>query len=149
MVFTSMKLREIVDIGFTGGAGAGDAVFILRRLTEKYWPKGKKLFCKYVDLEKVVDRVPQRVAWYAFRKRGVTEYLVQNMLYSGFKTAVSVDSEFSDFFFTQVKVNQGSMLSPLLLVIVTDGLTESVRDGSLLEILMQVILFCVVNKLKR
>ena len=76
----------------------------------------------YVDLEKVVDKVPQKVAWYAFRKRGVTEYLVQNMLYSGFKTAVSVNSKLSDFFFAQVKVHQGSVLSPELLVIVIDAL---------------------------
>ena len=38
------KLNEIVDIGFMSGRGTGDAVFILRRLTEKYWSKGKKLF---------------------------------------------------------------------------------------------------------
>ena len=37
------KLSEIVDIGFTG-SGTGDAVFILRRLTENYWSKGKELF---------------------------------------------------------------------------------------------------------
>ena len=140
--------KKLKEIGFMPGRGAGDAVFILRRLTEKYQSKGKKLFYKYVHLKKVVDRVPQKVAWYAFRKRGVTEYLVQIRLHSGFKTAVSVDSEFSDFFFAQVKVHQGSMLSPLFLVIVMDALTESVRDGSLLELLMKIILFCVVNQLK-
>ena len=89
------------------------------------------------------------MTWYAFRKRDVTQYLVQNMLYSGFKTAVSVDSEFSDFLFAQDKVHQGSVLSPLLLAIVKDALTESVRDSSLLELLMQITLFCVVNQLKR
>ena len=39
---------------------------------------------------------------YAFAKRSVTECSLQNMLYSGFKTAVSVDSELSDFYFAQV-----------------------------------------------
>ena len=38
------KPREIVDIGFMTSRATGDAVFILRRLTEKYWSKGKKLF---------------------------------------------------------------------------------------------------------
>ena len=53
MVFTFLnkKLREIVGIGFMHGRGTDDAVFILRRLTEKYWSKGKKLFYKYVYLE--------------------------------------------------------------------------------------------------
>ena len=48
------KLREIADIGFMNGKGTGDAVFILRRLTEKYRSKGKKLFyysvCIYVNI---------------------------------------------------------------------------------------------------
>ena len=42
--FLKRKLSEIVDIGFMTVRGIGDAVFILRRLTQKYWSKGKKLF---------------------------------------------------------------------------------------------------------
>ena len=38
------KLREIVDIGFINGRGTGDAVFILMKLREKCWSKGKNLF---------------------------------------------------------------------------------------------------------
>ena len=37
------NLRKIVDIGFMPGRGIVDVVFILRRLTEKYWSKGKKM----------------------------------------------------------------------------------------------------------
>ena len=50
------KLREMPV------RGTGDALFILRRLTEKYWSKDKKRFYKYVDLKKVVHRVLQKVA---------------------------------------------------------------------------------------
>ena len=46
---------------------------------------------------------------------GATEYLVQNILYSGFETAVYVDKKLSDFFFAQVKIHEGSVLSPLCL----------------------------------
>ena len=38
------KLSEIVEIGFMTGRGTDDAVFILRKLAENYWSKGKKLF---------------------------------------------------------------------------------------------------------
>ena len=48
------KLREMPV------RGTGDALFILRRLTEKYWSKDKKRFYKYVDLKKVVHRVLQK-----------------------------------------------------------------------------------------
>lgn len=48
-----------------------------------------------------VDRAPQKAVWYAFWKKRVPKYLVQGILYSGFKTTVSDDGEESDFFFAQ------------------------------------------------
>ena len=62
--------------------------------------KGKNLFYVFVDLEKAFDRLPQKVIWYALRKRGVPEYLVQGMisLDSGCETAVSIDGKLYDFF---------------------------------------------------
>ena len=84
------------------GSGTGDAVFILRRLTEKYWSKGKQQFYEYVVFKKAIDREPHNMTGYTFAKRSVTECSLQNMLYIGFKTAVSVDSELFDFYFAQV-----------------------------------------------
>ena len=58
------RLREVVDIdkmqyGFMPGRGTVDAVFVLRRLSEKFRAKNKKLFFILVDLEKGSDRVPR------------------------------------------------------------------------------------------
>ena len=80
---------------------AGDAVFILRRLTEKYWSKGKQQFHEYVALKKAIDREPRKMTGKKKKKRSVTECSLQNMLHNGFKTAVSVDSELFDFYFAQ------------------------------------------------
>ena len=55
-------------------------------------------------LWKKFDREPHKVTEYAFTKRSVRERSLQNMLYSGFKTAVSVDSDLSDFYFAQVEL---------------------------------------------
>ena len=60
-------LRELVDIDkmqyrFMQGRGTDDAVFVLRRLREKFRAKNK-LFFIFVDLEKV-------------RRNGVPEYLL-------------------------------------------------------------------------
>ena len=52
----------------------------------------------------------------------------------GCKTAVSVDRELSSSFSVEVGVHQGSVLSPLLFIMVMDVLTEDVRDGSLMEL---------------
>ena len=55
-------------------------------------------------------------------------------LYKGCKATVSVDGELSSSFSVKV-VDQGSVLSPLLLIMVMDVLAENVRDGSLMELL--------------
>ena len=59
-------LREVVNIdkmqyGFMPGRGTVDAVFVLRRLTEKFRTKNKKLLFVFVDLEKAFYRVPREV----------------------------------------------------------------------------------------
>ena len=112
-------------------------LFVLRRLSEKFRAKNKKLLFVFVDLEKAFDRVPREVIRFALRRKGVPEYLVNGVmsLYKGCKTAVSVDGELSSSFFVKVGVHQGSPLSPLLFIMVMDVLTENVRDGLLIELL--------------
>ena len=61
-----VRLREVAGIdkmqyGFMQGRGTVDAVFVLRRLSEKFRAKNKKLFFIFVDLEKTFDRVPREV----------------------------------------------------------------------------------------
>ena len=68
-------------------------MFVLRRLTEKFKAKNKKLFFIFVDLEKAFDRVPREAIRFALRWKGVQEYLVDGVvsLYKSCKTVVSVD----------------------------------------------------------
>ena len=54
------RLSEVVDIDkmlyvFIPGRGTADAVFVLRRLSEKFRAKNNKLFFVFVDLEKAFD----------------------------------------------------------------------------------------------
>ena len=111
------------------GRGTVDTVFVLRRLSEKFRAKNKKLFFLFVDLEKAFDRMPREVICFALRWKGGPEYLVNGVmsLYKGCKTVVSVS--------VKVGVHQGSALSPRLFIMVMDVLTEDVRDGSLMELL--------------
>ena len=82
------RLRVVVDIdkmryGFMPGRGTVDAVFVLRRLSEKFRAKNKKLFFIFVDLEKAkgLDRVPREVIRFALRWKGVPEYLVNGVMF--------------------------------------------------------------------
>ena len=119
------RLRDVVDVdkmlyAFMPGRETVDVVFALRRLTEKFRAKNKKLFFVFVVLEKAFDRVPWEFIRFALRWKGVPEYLVNGVmsLYKGCKTAVSVDGELSSSFSVKVGVHQGSTLSPLLFVMV-------------------------------
>ena len=53
--FLYKRLRETVDIGqmqygFMPGRWTADAMLVLKRLTEKFRSKGKKLFYVFIDL---------------------------------------------------------------------------------------------------
>ena len=113
---------------FMPGRGAVDAVLVLRKLSEKFRDK-KKLFFIFVDLEKAFDLVQREVLCFSVRLKVVQEYLVNEAmsLYKGCETAVSVDGELSSSFSVKVGVHQGSVLSPVLLIMVMDVLTEDVR----------------------
>ena len=69
----------------------------LRRLTQKFRAKNKKLFFAFVDLEKAFDRMPGEVIRFDLRWKGPPEYLVDGVisLYKGCETAVSVGGKLS------------------------------------------------------
>ena len=95
------------------------------------------MFIVFVDLEKAFDPVPREVIRSALRRKRVPEYLVNGVmsLYEGCKTAVLVYGELSSSFSLKVGLHQRSASSPLLFIMVMDGLTEDVRDVSLMELL--------------
>ena len=68
--------------------------------------------------------------------KGVPEVMVRALmsLYEGKRTRVRVGSALSEEFKIAVEVRQGSVLSTLLLAVVVNLVTESARDGLLLEI---------------
>ena len=67
----------------------------------------------FVDLEKAFDRVPREVVWWALRKVGVDEWLVNviKAMYVGNTTAVLMKGQASAEFEVKVGVHQGSVLS--------------------------------------
>ena len=119
------------------GGGTTDAIFIVRQLQEKYLAKNKNLYLAFVDLEKAFDRVPRQVLWWAMRKLGIDEWIVQlvQAMYCEVRSKVRVDNCYSDSFDVNVGVHQGSVLSPLLFIIVLEALSQEFRTGSPWELL--------------
>ena len=92
-----------MQFGFLPGRGTVDAVFVLRRPSEKFKDKNKILFFIFVDLEKAFARVTKEVIRFVLRRKGVPEYLVNGFmsLYKGCKIAVSVDGGTIKFIFCE------------------------------------------------
>ena len=124
-------IRQLVSInnsqfGFLPGRGTTGAISAARQLQEKYLAANKRLYMAFVDLEKVFDRVPHRVIWWALRKLGVEEWTVQLVqgMYANVRSRVRVGEGYSEEFEVKVGVHQGSVLSPLLFIIVLEALSE-------------------------
>ena len=135
-------IRERISIddmqfGFMPGRGTTDAIFILRQLQEKHLAKNKKLYFAFVDLEKAFNRVPRKVIWWAMRKLGIEEWIVRfvQAMYNNTRSRVRVNNTYSDEFGVKVGVHQGSVLSPLLFVIVLKALSCEFRTGTPWELL--------------
>ena len=129
-------IRQVVSIddsqfGFVPGRGTTDAIFVIRQLQEKYLAANKRLYMAFVDLEKAFDRVPRKVIWWALRKLGVDEWIVHLVqgMYSNARSRVRVGEGYSEEFEVKVGVHQGSVLSPLLFIIVLEALSREFRCG--------------------
>jgi len=133
------KKIQISDMqfGFMPGRGTTDAIFIVRQMQEKYLAANKPLYLAFVDLEKAFDRVPRQVIWWAMRKLGVEEWLVRlvQSMYANVRSRVRVGDGYSDEFSVLVGVHQGSVLSPLLFIIVLEALSRQFRTGCPWELL--------------
>ena len=128
-------IRQVVSIddsqfGFVPGRGTTDAIFVVRQLQEKYLAANEMLYMAFVDLEKAFDCVPRKVIWWALRKLGV-EWIVQLVqgMYANARSRVCVGEGFSKEFEVKVGVHEGSVLSPLLFIIVLEALSREFRAG--------------------
>ena len=130
------KIRSSVFInnmqfGFRPGKGTTDAIFIVRQVQERFLEKKKDLWMAFVYLEKAFDRVPREVVWWALRCSGVEEWLVTVIvaMYDNVTTTIKTRDGESDGFEVMVGVHQGSVLSPLLFIIVLEALSKEFRVG--------------------
>ena len=135
-------IRKTVDIdamqfGFCPGRGTTDAIFILRQVQEKLLAKGKTIYFAFVDLEKAFDRVPRKVLWWALRTVGVEEWIVRVVIamYENASSKVRINDAYSNSVKVNVGVHQGSVLSPLLFIIVLEALSREFRTGCPWELL--------------
>ena len=135
-------IRESVIIddmqfGFMPGKGTMDAIFISRIMQESFLAKKKDLYFTLVDLEKAFDRVPRQVVTWALRKVGLEEWIIRvvKTMYENAKSTANINGTLDDPFPVRDGVHEGSVLSPLLFIIVLEALSREFRRGLPWELL--------------
>lgn len=148
-------IRKMVSInemqfGFVQGRGTSDAIFISRQLQEKHLTANKPLYFAFIDLEKAFDRVPRTVLWWALRSLGVEEWAIRviQSMYANARSRVRVNGQYSEEFGVSVGVHQGSVLSPLLFILVLEALSRDFRTGLPWELLYADDLVLIADSLE-
>jgi len=95
-------------------------MLILRMLQEKYSQQNKKIYHIFVNFEKAFDHVPRKAIKWALRRKDIPERMVEAVmaLNVNSRTRVKAMAGISEDFNILVSAHQGSVLSPLLFIIV-------------------------------
>ena len=130
------RLRVIVEDklaewqhGFRPNRSTTDLIFALKILIEKSWEWNVDQYFAFLDLEKAFDRVPRQKLWKLLQK---TEYSIppklQQAIKGMYKTSKSaVRPQTGDYLWFDITtgVRQGSVLSPLLFVLLMDQVLKT------------------------
>ena len=111
-------VRHVVSIddsqfGFVPGRGTTDAIFVVWQLQEKYQVVNRRLYMAFVDLVKRLmwSLTHWKVIWWALRKPGVEESIVQLVqgMYPNAQNRVRVGEGYSKDFEVKVGVHTQSL----------------------------------------
>ena len=103
-----------------------------------------------LELRKVPRKVPRKVLWWALRSLGIEEWAVRVIqgMYVNARSRVRVNGQYSEEIGVGVGVHQGSVLSPLLFILVLEALSREFRTGVPWELLYADDLVVIADSLE-
>jgi hypothetical protein len=130
------RLRGVTNItenqfGFMPGRSTMQTIFLIRQLMERCREQKKDLHMIFIDLEKVYDKVPRNVMWWALQKHKVSSNyitLIKDMYDNVVISVRTSDGDTNDFPIN-IELHQGSALSPYLFALMMDEVTRDIQGG--------------------
>ena len=117
--------------GFRSGRSTVDPIFSMRQLMEKNWEYGKDLVMTFIDLEKAYDSVPREKVWETLVKKRLGREMIEMVqaMYNNCVSRVSTPVGKTEWFKNKTGLRQGSVLSPLLFIMVMDEIVKKHVDA--------------------
>ena len=113
-------------LGFMPGREIIYDTFIVCHLQEKWLTIKKNLYFVIIYLEKAFDRVYRGVVRWAMRKPNVDEWVIETIMamYEFSNSALRINSTMGNKFNVKRGVLQGSVLNPLVFIMVLEALSK-------------------------
>jgi hypothetical protein len=128
------RLRGVTNVtenqfGFMPVRSTTDAIFLIRQFMERCREQKKDLHMIFIDLEKAYDKVPRNAMWWALQKHKVSlKYIILiKDMYDNVVTSVQTSDGDTNDFLINIRLHQGSALSPYLFALVMDEVTINIQ----------------------
>jgi hypothetical protein len=108
-----------------------DAIFLIRQLMERCREQKKDIHMVFIDLEKVYDKVPRNIMWWALQKHKVSIKCITLIkdIYDNAVTSVQTSDGDTNDFPINIGLHQGSTLSSYLFALVMDEVIRDIQGG--------------------
>ncbi|KAL6560456.1 hypothetical protein OROGR_004015 [Orobanche gracilis] len=130
------RVRKEVDIsenqfGFMSGRSSTEAIHLVRHLMEKFRERRRDLHMVFIDLEKAYDSISRDVIWRSLKQKRLSLQYVRVIqdIYSQARTCARTPVGDTQFFPVEIRLHQGSALSPLLFALIMDVISRGIQGG--------------------
>jgi hypothetical protein len=108
-----------------------EAILLIRQLMERCREKKKDMHMIFIDLENAYDKVRRNVTWWAFQKYKVSAKYITLIkdVYDNIVTSVWTSDGDTNNFLINIRLHQGSALSPYLFALVMNKVIRDIHSG--------------------
>ncbi|GBP40273.1 Transposon TX1 uncharacterized 149 kDa protein [Eumeta japonica] len=124
---TENKIWDLLA-GFRKGMGCTDHFFFLRNIVEKVSASGQNVFCIFIDLGKVYDRLKRNYLPRTLSMYGVNSGLIQALQYRGSSACVRINGTNNVWFDMRRVVRQGCVASLWLFNLFMDSFLHDLKE---------------------